>query len=83
MSIEEKVMALTQTVERLKEKKLRNQIARENILKELKEKHGLNSIAEAKRALAELGKELEQRTEKLESDYEQFTAKYGEKLGIN
>lgn len=83
MSIEDKVMSLTQTVERLKEKKLRNQIARENILKELKEKYGMNSIAEAKKALAAMGKELEQKSETLEKEYEQFTAKYGEKLGIN
>lgn len=83
MSIIDKITALTRKVEQLKEKKMRNDIQKENILKELKEKYQLDSVGKAEKELKKMDEELNKKIELLEQDYDKFITEFGEKLGIN
>lgn len=83
MSITDKITALTRKVEQLKEKKMRNDIKKENILKELKEKYKLDSVGKAEKELKKMDEELNKQIELLEQDYDKFITEFGEKLGIN
>lgn len=55
--------------------------ARAQLLKQLKEKFGCDSLKEAKRLLKKKREELEAQEEKVKSLVEKFNDEYGKKLG--
>jgi len=79
----DKIPQLTKRVEELRNQKIRNDVLKENILTELKEKYKLNSIEEAESELKSLDKKFNKELELLEKNYAEFIERFGRQLGIN
>ena len=78
----EKIKKLKRAIDSKEKEYVASKAIHDRLLKELEEKFGVKSVAEAQKKLKKLKADFKKAESKLEEQYDDFVAKHGEKLGL-